>query len=60
MKDKRELQESCRIKVEEEFAARSQSRDSKWTESNAKSLDFALFLCLLDSVLRRRKSYLRI
>ena len=35
MKDIRELQESCRTRVEENLATRNQSRDSKWTESIA-------------------------
>jgi len=35
MKDLGELQESCRKSVEEDLAARDQSRDSKWTESIA-------------------------
>ena len=35
MKDIGELQESCRKRVEEDLAARDQSRDGKWTESIA-------------------------
>jgi putative transposase len=35
MKDIGELQESCGKRVEEDLAAKNQSRDSKWTESIA-------------------------
>jgi putative transposase len=35
MKDRGELQESCRKRVEQDLATRNQSRDSKWTESIA-------------------------
>ena len=35
MKDKGELQESCRKRVEGILTTRNQSRDSKWTESIA-------------------------
>jgi hypothetical protein len=35
MKDIGELQESCRKRVEKDLGTRSQSRDSRWTESIA-------------------------
>jgi len=35
MKDIGELQESCRMRVEEDIAAKNKSRKSKWTESIA-------------------------